>query len=433
MAAREARKPKENCAARPDVRAVLAVGRRQDDAVAACCSKADRNVELSVSVTTRPKRPRRDQRARLSFHRPRAFDAMVKTGELLEWAEVFGHRYGTPRQPVEQALRAGRDVLFDIDWQGTQQLREKARDDLVSVFILPPTVDGAGTAAQAPGAGQPDRHRVAHGQGRRRNEPLAGIRLRYRQPRQGRGFRRSARDSRGRAAQARAADRTVRISCARCRTICKQIARDSGRQHRAADDAAGAQILERGLRLRERPLGVGSARCLPARTSSISSRASASVPVIVPSMVIALIANMRGGDREVAAEQAGHHDLAAARQHAGGELQRLVGADEIASRKHAAGAAMIALRAPADRPDRRLPPRLRRARPSRLAGIDVGDDRRRAVQRAGDARGPSCRRRPGRPAVAAPRSARSASRLSAAYAVSPEHISGPAKSADSGA
>jgi guanylate kinase len=64
---------------------------------------------------------------------------MVRDGELLEWAEVFGHHYGTPRQPVDEALRAGRDVLFDIDWQGTQQLREKARDDLVSVFILPPT------------------------------------------------------------------------------------------------------------------------------------------------------------------------------------------------------------------------------------------------------------------------------------------------------
>jgi guanylate kinase len=64
---------------------------------------------------------------------------MVKSGALLEWAEVFGHRYGTPRAPVMKALRDGRDVLFDIDWQGTQQLREKARDDLVSVFILPPT------------------------------------------------------------------------------------------------------------------------------------------------------------------------------------------------------------------------------------------------------------------------------------------------------
>ena len=65
---------------------------------------------------------------------------MVRDGELLEWAEVFGNRYGTPRAPVEAALAAGRDMLFDIDWQGTQQLREKARDDLVSVFVLPPSV-----------------------------------------------------------------------------------------------------------------------------------------------------------------------------------------------------------------------------------------------------------------------------------------------------
>ena len=65
----------------------------------------------------------------------------MESDELLEWAEVFGHRYGTPREPVEKALQAGRDVLFDIDWQGTQQLREKVRNDLVSVFILPPTVE----------------------------------------------------------------------------------------------------------------------------------------------------------------------------------------------------------------------------------------------------------------------------------------------------
>ena len=65
---------------------------------------------------------------------------MVDDGELLEWAEVFGNYYGTPREPVMDALAAGRDVLFDIDWQGTQQLREKARSDLVSVFVLPPSV-----------------------------------------------------------------------------------------------------------------------------------------------------------------------------------------------------------------------------------------------------------------------------------------------------
>jgi guanylate kinase len=102
--------------------------------------KADRNVELSVSVTTRPRRPGEIEGRDYRFIDLARFEAMVKKNELLEWAEVFGYRYGTPRRPVEKALRAGRDVLFDIDWQGTQQLREKARDDLVSVFILPPTI-----------------------------------------------------------------------------------------------------------------------------------------------------------------------------------------------------------------------------------------------------------------------------------------------------
>ena len=102
--------------------------------------KADRNIELSVSVTTRPRRRGEVDGRDYHFIAPAQFKAMVKSGELLEWAEVFGHSYGTPRRPVEKALRAGRDMLFDIDWQGTQQLREKARDDLVSVFILPPSV-----------------------------------------------------------------------------------------------------------------------------------------------------------------------------------------------------------------------------------------------------------------------------------------------------
>src|SRR5271154_7009236 len=102
--------------------------------------KSDRKVELSISVTTRPKRPGETDGRDYHFIDRARFDAMVKKRELLEWAEVFGHRYGTPRRPAIRALREGRDVLFDIDWQGTQQLRERARDDLVSVFILPPTV-----------------------------------------------------------------------------------------------------------------------------------------------------------------------------------------------------------------------------------------------------------------------------------------------------
>jgi guanylate kinase len=94
---------------------------------------------LSVSATTRPMRPGEIEGSDYLFVDQARFEAMVKRDELLEWATVFDNRYGTPRAPVESALSAGTDVLFDIDWQGTQQLREKARADVVSVFILPPS------------------------------------------------------------------------------------------------------------------------------------------------------------------------------------------------------------------------------------------------------------------------------------------------------
>ena len=100
----------------------------------------DPGVEMSVSVTTRSPRPGETEGRDYHFIDPARFDAMVAQGDLLESAQVFDHRYGTPRGPVEAALAQGRDVLFDIDWQGTQQLREKASNDLVSVFILPPSV-----------------------------------------------------------------------------------------------------------------------------------------------------------------------------------------------------------------------------------------------------------------------------------------------------
>ncbi|MEX2036141.1 MAG: guanylate kinase, partial [Xanthobacteraceae bacterium] len=100
----------------------------------------DRNVELSISVTTRAKRSGEVEGRDYHFIDRTRFDRLARAGELLESAEVFGHRYGTPRAAVEQALALGRDVLFDIDWQGTQQLREKARGDLVSVFLLPPSI-----------------------------------------------------------------------------------------------------------------------------------------------------------------------------------------------------------------------------------------------------------------------------------------------------
>src|SRR5215472_12477561 len=94
-------------------------------------------LKMSVSATTRLRRPGEvDGRDYLFVDKAR-FEDMVKQGELLEWATVFDNRYGTPRAPVEAALTKGEDVLFDIDWQGTQQLREKARADVVSVFILP--------------------------------------------------------------------------------------------------------------------------------------------------------------------------------------------------------------------------------------------------------------------------------------------------------
>jgi len=101
---------------------------------------AEREIVMSVSLTTRP--PRRGEVEGKDYHfvDEVAFNLMVNRRELLEHAKVFDHYYGTPAKPVFDALKQGRDVLFDIDWQGTQQLREKGRDDLVSVFVLPPSI-----------------------------------------------------------------------------------------------------------------------------------------------------------------------------------------------------------------------------------------------------------------------------------------------------
>ncbi|HVM81942.1 MAG TPA: guanylate kinase [Stellaceae bacterium] len=98
------------------------------------------NLAISVSATTRPKRPSEIDGKHYFFVGDAGFDAMIASGELLEHATVFGNRYGTPRAPVEAALAAGRDIVSDIDWQGTQQLKQSIRDDLVSVFILPPSM-----------------------------------------------------------------------------------------------------------------------------------------------------------------------------------------------------------------------------------------------------------------------------------------------------
>ncbi|HEX4158136.1 MAG TPA: guanylate kinase [Rhizomicrobium sp.] len=99
----------------------------------------ERGLSLSVSMTTRPMRAGERRGVDYVFVDGTTFDAAVQGGELLEHATVFDHRYGTPKAPVDQAIAQGRDVLFDIDWQGTQQLKEKAREDLVSIFVLPPS------------------------------------------------------------------------------------------------------------------------------------------------------------------------------------------------------------------------------------------------------------------------------------------------------
>ncbi len=100
----------------------------------------DDGVTLSISVTTRKMRPGEKNGRDYYFIDQRRFHELVDKDELLESAEVFDNSYGTPAKPVMDALAQGRDVLFDIDWQGTQQLREKARGDLVSVFVLPPSI-----------------------------------------------------------------------------------------------------------------------------------------------------------------------------------------------------------------------------------------------------------------------------------------------------
>ena len=101
---------------------------------------ADPEVTMSVSATTRPKRPGERDDVDYHFVDDAEFERMVASGDFVEWAPVFGYRYGTPKAPVKAALKAGRDILFDIDWQGTQQLQAAMGEDLVRIFILPPSM-----------------------------------------------------------------------------------------------------------------------------------------------------------------------------------------------------------------------------------------------------------------------------------------------------
>ncbi len=103
--------------------------------------ESDAEIRMSVSATTRPMRPGEVDGVHYHFLTHEQFEKMEQAEQFLEWAHVFSNRYGTPRAGVEQIVSDGRDVLFDIDWQGTQQLHAKMRDDLVRVFILPPSMD----------------------------------------------------------------------------------------------------------------------------------------------------------------------------------------------------------------------------------------------------------------------------------------------------
>ena len=102
---------------------------------------ADQEIRLSVSVTTRPPRPGEVHGVHYSFVDDATFDRMVEEDDFYEWAHVFGHRYGTPKGAIRTGLKEGQDFLFDIDWQGTQQLYQKDQQDVVRVFILPPSID----------------------------------------------------------------------------------------------------------------------------------------------------------------------------------------------------------------------------------------------------------------------------------------------------
>jgi guanylate kinase len=101
---------------------------------------ADDNITMSVSATTRPMRPGEEQDVDYHFVDTAEFERLVEADEFAEWAYVFDHMYGSPKEPIKEALKDGRDTLFDIDWQGTQQLEYAFRTDLVLIFILPPSM-----------------------------------------------------------------------------------------------------------------------------------------------------------------------------------------------------------------------------------------------------------------------------------------------------
>jgi guanylate kinase len=119
--------------------------------------ESDPEIRMSISATTRPKRPGETDNVDYHFVDDAEFDRMIAANEFVEWAFVFGHRYGTPKAPVKAALREGRDILFDIDWQGARQLEPDFGEHLVTIFLLPPSMDELDRRLRARGT---DSHEV---------------------------------------------------------------------------------------------------------------------------------------------------------------------------------------------------------------------------------------------------------------------------------
>ncbi len=159
------------------------------------------DLTLSVSVTTRPRRSSEVDGIHYRFVDRREFDHMKAEGDLLEWAEVHGAAYGTPRAPVDKVLAEGRDMLFDIDWQGAAQVRERLGDDVVSIFVLPPSLTELRARLERRAEDFGDHHRPAARSGPARDRALAQLPLRDRQRRPAARLPGRAGDRRRRAAK----------------------------------------------------------------------------------------------------------------------------------------------------------------------------------------------------------------------------------------
>ena len=138
----------------------------------------DSTISFSISATTRCPRAGEVNGREYDFKTLDEFNAMVKAGDLLEHARVFGNLYGSPREPVEQAIKSSRDIIFDIDWQGGEQIRNSAHSgDTVSIFVLPPSIAELGRRLRARGKDSPEMIQARNGAIPGRNQPLACLRL----------------------------------------------------------------------------------------------------------------------------------------------------------------------------------------------------------------------------------------------------------------